>query len=471
MAPPYLAKSEEVLPDALQVHETLPTSTAIKSTQYEIVEPLTNISRQGAITFSWHADKDTFIDPYCTFVYIESVLTNHDGTRMDPLADLEGGADGTVKNKYKVLPVNGLSHAWFNNVKVKLNGQVIESVNNRYAYRGDLEMRLSYPKQIKEGHLKMCGFDEELLPFDDLALVDIPWDDAAKGEVIENNHALARRFAGALGSKVIRTIGRIHSSIFDQTKALPPGTKIQVTFDRNKDAFLLLSKNADTNYWLQMQRMVLITRKLEVRESLASDIQQVAFAGQNYLYPFRRVKISTFNKGPAVEDLSQTDILPGEEELPRRIFIVLVHNEATGGGSYGKDPFNYQPFHVNKVGLKIGGQEKPFPFFECNLHTANTNLTFPLWGLLQSSQMFMNEQELGITPQNYLNRNTIFGWDLTASQVGSGMCYETSGNFTVDLVMLVHTALTHAVEILVYAEYDAEIEIDGKGKVKVHEYA
>ena len=37
--------------------------------------------------------------------------------------------------------------------------------------------------------------------------------------------------------------------------------------------------------------------------------------------------------------------------------------------------------------------------------------------------------------------------------------------------MLVHTALTHAVEILVYAEYDTEIEIDGKGKVKVHENA
>ena len=51
------------------------------------------------------------------------------------------------------------------------------------------------------------------------------------------------------------------------------------------------------------------------------------------------------------------------------------------------------------------------------------------------------------------------------------MCYETSGTFTVDLVMLIHTALAHAVEILVYAEYDAEIEIDRKGKVKVHENA
>ena len=138
--------------------------------------------------------------------------------------------------------------------------------------------------------------------------------------------------------------------------------------------------------------MVLITRKLEVRESLSSDIQQVAFTGQNYLYPFRRVKILTFNKGPAVKDLYQMDILPGEEELPRCIFIVLVHNEATSGGSYAKDPFNYQPFHITKVGLKIGGQEKLFPFFECNLHNDNTNLTFPLWGLLQSSQMFMNKQ-------------------------------------------------------------------------------
>ena len=310
MAPRYITTSEEVLPDALQVHETLPTSTVIKSTQYEIVEPLTNISRQDAITFSWHADKDTFIDPYCTFVYIKSVLTRHNGTCMNPLGDLEGQ---NIKDVYKVLPVNRLSHAWFNNVKVKLNGQVIESVNNRYAYRGDLEMQLSYQKQIKEGHLKMCSFDEEILAFDNLAVGDIPWMVAAKGQVIEQNHALVRRFVVAAGSKVIRTIGQIHSSIFDQMKALPPGTKIQVMFDRNKDAFLLLSRNAAANYWLQMQGMVLITHKLEVCESLVSDIQQVAFTGQNYLYPFRHVKISTFNKGPTVKDLSQTDILPGAQ--------------------------------------------------------------------------------------------------------------------------------------------------------------
>ena len=102
MAPSYITESKEILPDTLQVHETLSTSTVIKLTQYEIIKPLTNISCQGAITFSWYADKHIIIDPYCTFVYIESLLTRPDGTRMNPLGDLERG---NVKNIYKVLPV------------------------------------------------------------------------------------------------------------------------------------------------------------------------------------------------------------------------------------------------------------------------------------------------------------------------------------------------------------------------------
>ena len=64
----------------------------------------------------------------------------------------------------------------------------------------------------------MCGFDEEILAFDDLAAGNIPWTAAAGGEVIKQNHALARRFAAAAGSKKIRTIGQIHSLIFDQMK-------------------------------------------------------------------------------------------------------------------------------------------------------------------------------------------------------------------------------------------------------------
>ena len=59
MAPPV----SEVLPDLRQVHEMLLTFMGIKGTHYEIIEPVNNIVRQGAIAFSWVSDQDTFIDP------------------------------------------------------------------------------------------------------------------------------------------------------------------------------------------------------------------------------------------------------------------------------------------------------------------------------------------------------------------------------------------------------------------------
>ena len=117
--------------------------------------------------------------------------------------------------------------------------------------------------------------------------------------------------------------------------------------------------------------MVLYIQKIELRESLAHNIEQVASTGKNYLYPVRRVKIATYQKGPTVEDFSQTDILPREEELPRLIFITLVHHEAVQG-SYARDHFNYQPFGVRKVGLKIGGKRDRTPSLNAILTLIST---------------------------------------------------------------------------------------------------
>ena len=119
----------EVLPDSLQVHQTLPMSTGIKGSQFKEVQPLQNIGRQGSITFHIMVDKDHFLDPYCTFVYIESILKDGDGNN---LATGAPAADGDINNESKVIPVNGLSHAWFNNIIFKINVTVIKSINNKY---------------------------------------------------------------------------------------------------------------------------------------------------------------------------------------------------------------------------------------------------------------------------------------------------------------------------------------------------
>ena len=187
-------------------------------------------------------------------MYIESILKDGDGNNLATGAPM---ADGDVNDESKVIPVSSLSHAWFNNVIVKINGTVIKLINNKYAYRGDLETRLSYSKKFKVGHLKMCSFDEEIEAFENVGAGDLQFWNMVRNVAMTRNHSLMRRFCASCNSKVIRMIGRIHSTIFEQSKVLPPLTHLEVTFERNKEDFLLLSKQANLSYGLPMQWMVL----------------------------------------------------------------------------------------------------------------------------------------------------------------------------------------------------------------------
>ena len=153
---------------------------------------------------------------------------------------------------------------------------MIESINNKYAYRGDLETRLSFSKENKGGHLRKCGFDEEIEAFEKLKAGDLQFKNVVRNEAVTRNHSLIRCFHTSCNSKIIRTIGHIHSTIFEQPKALPPFTHLEVTFERNKEDFLLLTKQGHLSYLLQMQWMVLYIWKIELKESLAHDIEQVA---------------------------------------------------------------------------------------------------------------------------------------------------------------------------------------------------
>ena len=66
-------------------------------------------------------------------------------------------------------------------MKVALNNVVIDSGSVLYPYRGDFETRLLNSKHVKDGSLQLMGFDEEVMPFDDVRDVtaNFPWEDVA----------------------------------------------------------------------------------------------------------------------------------------------------------------------------------------------------------------------------------------------------------------------------------------------------
>ena len=107
------------------------------------------------------------------------------------IAEQDGvGAHNANSN---ILMVNGLSHAWFKKINVRLNGENISFNGNIYGHRGDIEMRLSYPQTVKESSLNMSGFDKEQVAFDDINAANIHFEDSTN--IARPHRAILRRYA------------------------------------------------------------------------------------------------------------------------------------------------------------------------------------------------------------------------------------------------------------------------------------
>lgn len=467
---------EEVIPDILELHKSLPTQVAIEGSHELFLFPRTSIEKEGNIQFKIATGSDEFLDPFEMYIFCVTRILRPDGT------DLETGhlsVDGTragetyvaTPNRAKVLLVNGINSAWFKNINIRLNGEVIASGDNMYMYKADLENRLSYPKDVKEGILNVSGFQEEEIAFDDLP-ANLPQTFWTEPDVYDsanrNKMNLVKRLLKSQGSQHVFTMGRLHSELFDQPKLLPPNTVLDVELDRNSTDFLKLTQQDDQNHYVKLDQCYLLVRIARVNTAVTNDIEHMTFKGKSLMYPIRRVEMSYYSKGPNTNDLSKTDIF-NNKVLPRRIFICMVRQTAFSG-SGNQDPFNYQHFNLRRIALRTGGRIEPLPPLECDFD--RKDWLKPLYALRSATGSFLNDGEIGIDFDNFTKRNVIVGWDLTGSRIRAGEAFEMIRNKTVDLeIKLAEPIADFVVNVIIYAEFDSEIEINENRDVHLKPYA
>ena len=95
----------------------------------------------------------------------------------------------------------------------------------------------------------------------------------------------------------------------------------------------------------------------------------------------------------------------------------------------------------------------------------------PLMALLEAAGYMMCEQELGFDRHSYNGRNCIYGFDLTTSHAPPGMCFELAEMQTIEVVAKLREAKDYALEMILYAEYDAELELQPNKNVVMHNNA
>ena len=257
------------------------------------------------------------------------------------------------------------------------------------------------------------GFDEEVVPFEDVrdVVANFPWQEVAEGDRNPDglpHSALNRWYKWSCQSKSVFLITPIFSEIFDQDKWLPPKTKLFISLEQNKPAFSLLSKHEGANddtYRIKILKCDLYMKIVEMDSMVDKEIENVTFQGNSMLYPLRRVKMEQHRISANMRDLSVMNILLGETELPRKIFIAFVRHDACNG-DIQKDPFNYQHFGLDTIGLQVGGNEWPFPSFKCNFTSGD--VLKPYWALLDATGFYRSDKELGYKYWHISHQKHIF---------------------------------------------------------------
>ena len=439
----------ETIPDMLDMHSTLPTQTGIKKSQDGDEEVIHSIESEGTISFLVTTGIDEYLDVKATKLFLRVKVLKEDGT--DFVA-----ASGNAR---RMIPVNGWGYALFKGLEIKLNGTLIAHNDGMYAYRGDLSTRLFNSDKVKK-NLQNIGFIEEHTAFDDIA------DDAAlnfdNAEDANHDHkALMSRYMEIVNSKTYELLCPVFGDIFDQKKPLPSKTKLQLSFTRNEAPFLMMTKTATRNCRIKIIEAVLKVKRLKIEDHVLRAIDKETLSGNPMKYPIHRVNMTSWTKPPGIQKLQLANVFDGI--LPRKFWVCMV-NQAAFEGNKGKDPFNYQDFGIIEIEFKIGTETTPYPLIKVNFN--EKRVLNALYYLQNSVGMAFAEESLGIDKENYKKRNVIFGYDLSPSEVGDAFerNIESAAHITINL----EAGLTDAVQIIVFAVYDAELHIDAHRNIALY---
>ena len=451
----------EVILENFDLHSTAPTQVGAEVSKEEFIDVQHSIERDGTIDFIVTCGDDEYIDPYNIKLYFAYRILQEDNTRFGPAHDVAIG---------KYAPVNGAGYAFFKGLVVKLNDTVIADNDVLYSFRGDIESRLSNTIAGKKYTLQLMGFEEEKEAFEDIAEAEIwlPNDGGGAAPVQIVDSALGDRIRSTRRSREKHIITPLFSEIFDQQKFLPPHSKLSISLIRNDYQFSLLSKVNARTYQIAYTKVKLIVRKVKASPELSKQIQsETILRDVKEKYPLRRVEMKYYTKNANSTDLTINNIFEGI--LPRRFFFVMIRQDSFNG-TLTLDPFNYQDFAIREMSFKIGNETLPYPPIEVNFQNNSANC-LALYALLRATNTWNGENSLGFGINNYNDRNCIFGYDLAASELPAGESFEPVKEGSSTLSIRLNVGAPHPIVIIVYAEYDAELQIDKNRHVTFYKNA
>ena len=426
-----------MLPE-FNLFETVPIQLQVDKHYYQDYTPIATIGEKQPIVIVANGAPRQCWDLKKSYFYVRAKIVGADG------ADV---ADAT-----NVSVVNNTIHSMFQQIDVELNDKQVSDNNTLYGYRAYIENSLSFSKDVHESWLRAELFIKDTAG----SWASFTREDAG------TNAGLKARGTIFNGSAEVEMMGRPHTDLFLQDKAIIPSCKLTMRFIPARDNFVLMTPapgggGVQVAYKLKIMDLRLYLHVLEISNSLGVAIEKMMEkVNARYILNKNAMKIVTIPAGQTT--IMQDNVYLGR--LPKRITLGFVADAAMAGG-YQQNPFNFAHFNLSQLVLNVNGEMVPSRPFTPDF--TNQRYIREFQSLYDGLRILFSEKTLDITFSEFAQGFLFFVFDLTPHHHSACQSQIANGNIRIEVKFA--NALAATVNMLLAAEYDALMEIDSKRNV------
>jgi hypothetical protein len=432
---------------SLDFFSTPPISTAEEGSYMMKVSPVTSIDNNVNINYDFDVDTQQYADLSQCYHHVTAKIVKSDGGDLanpDPVTDDE-----------KVAFVNNIASSIFENCELSLNGKVIESTNNLYAYKSFFQTFLSTGKDIKENQLSVSGYYADTGAIDSDNILD----NMEKGTC--TNKGLHRRYRKSKGSKNVSLLSPVFLDMCGQKRYIQNGTNIKIKFTRANNQFALMAKVPDKNFKFVITGAYLYVRMVKPARSLRLAVEENLEVAP-VKYPLKTYEMRYYTCSGNSTNLVEPSLYSGS--LPTRVVFALVKTAALDG-TYKTSPFKFDHYKVTDVTLKNNGCCVTNDPLRIDMGSDDYILPF-FWMFKSTGGLFTNNEPV-TDFEEYKNGHFIYSFDLMQDNEEGSDSFHQPGEGLLSLDMRFAEAPGHPISLVSMFEKETIIECDRERNYRI----
>lgn len=408
------------------------TDTTCDYSLYSEYQPISNIQDSNSkLEFKITGNTTHYLDLYDSFLYLKIKILGSDGTSIAETA--------------KISTSNNFFHSLFSQLDVYFNSNLISSSNNAYAYRAYIESLLSYGSDYNKSKATCSLF----------------YLDSSNGGPCEQNVGYKKRATFIAESKSLELIDKLKFDLANQHRYILNDVTLTISLTKASEAFCLLSEVDTASYKIIYEEASFFVRKQILFPSIILAHQRLLDKGEVARYPHKKCEVKYLTIPQGNSNLIEENLF--NNIVPNRVIIGFVKSSAFNG-AIKENPFKFNHFNISNIGLSVNNLYFPSQPKTYNFEHNQGLLAY--YFMFTSLGLAGNDVGLPFDRESFKESNALFIFDIIQGGINDSLIsLDKTGNVKLDVKF--STALPCPTHCVIYAEFQAIIEIDKYRQINV----